>query len=163
MNHLLEYKNFLLENIFEPNEKTYDELRNKIFYHNTTIGSKKNILNNGFSIHDKVRGKIYGEGIYFTMDEPNNRWGKETIKVKLNPQKILYDIKGEIEYEDNPIGKEVLKYASYPLKNKPSDYEEWAKALNKMIADKKYDSLITEEFETIIAVVFDPDIISIIE
>ena len=146
-----------MRNLLKENSK-----KSFIGFHNTTQSSYDSILKNGFKITNNIRGKAFGTGIYFSKEE-NQRWGDFSIKVEITPKKPLLDYEGNIEYEDNLLGKKIELMGQKLFSDfHMSDGKKREKAIEEFLIRGKYDMLLTQEFGKIIYVVRDPKIIKII-
>jgi hypothetical protein len=135
----------------------FESINNTVFYHNTSRQDADSIIKNGWKLTPNKRGALFGKGIYFTQGKPNTRWGDTTIQVNVKPNNPLFDPEGNIKYEDNPLGKEILSYSG--LVNEPSNPKKWLEGLYVFLEEKCYDSVYTMEGNQKILVVLDPTII----
>lgn len=131
-------------------------------YHNTTKNHYENILNNGFHLTQNIRGSVFGRGIYFSK-KPNLRWGNYTIKVQLNSNNPLIDLNGNIQYEDNELGKEVEAIGNEIFSDfHMSNFKQTQIAIDQFLEKHNYDLLATLEGGKVIYVVREPKIIKIL-
>jgi len=158
MNRIMLFEKFSRALQYEPTDEEYDDLIEQYYYHNTSKSNVQKIRGEGWNVGVTNRKKLYGNGVYFTKGEPNTRWGSEHIKVKVEPKKVLYDPDGDLRYEDNPLGQEILDRCG--LRYAEENYELWLDALNEFIKENKYDCMFTTEFGKEILVVFDTSIIN---
>lgn len=140
----------------------------KTFRQYLTESTFKAFHNTNFSFKDfgkwKVaaptkRAKLYGNGIYFS-EIPNTRWGNNAIEVRLHPKRPLLDPKGNIQYEDNPLGKAIEAIGHKMFQPfSMSDANNRAYAIEKYLKDGKYDMLQSMEAGNVIFVVRDAKVI----
>lgn len=145
LRHLKLFEDYHLEAEATPAE--YKEIEGMTFYHNTSTENKNDIISNGFDFTKSVRGKHYGNGIYFTTVK-NGRYGNDCVQVKVKPKKMLYDAEGDIEYPETEIGKEIIKCMKDPtidLEGHTTTSPLWQQALVKFLNDNGYDSIYTME------------------
>jgi hypothetical protein len=143
--------------------KTFHQiLTEKTFYgfHNTGPSAVTNIERVGWDINAPVRRKkLFGKGIYFSA-ESNDRWGSESIPVKIKPKRPLLDPEGDIIYEDNPLGKQVEAIGKKMFKDfHMTNIKQLPDAIEKLLTKKRVDMLLTQEHGKTIYVVRDPKII----